>query len=212
MIWLAVVEISVAGWYRWHEARVPPAAQWSAVWPTNNPTCKMADLPANTRRILRYDEGQSVAWNADGLNWEAIFLRWNPGQTALHLAQNHTPKGCLTAAGHILTTISERTWFAVGDLRLPFVIYAIEHTSQPVYVFYCLWDDRASAQGRGALSLNYGNRLTPVWQGLRNPGQRSLELVLTGNLDTPQAEAAVQNLLPQIIRSGSVNAVAGTIK
>ena len=212
VIWLAVVEISVAGWYRWHEARVPPAAQWSAVWPTNNPTCKMADLPANTRRILRYDEGQSVAWNADGLNWEAIFLRWNPGQTALHLAQNHTPKGCLTAAGHILTTISERTWFAVGDLRLPFVIYAIEHTSQPVYVFYCLWDDRASAQGRGALSLNYGNRLTPVWQGLRNPGQRSLELVLTGNLDTPQAEAAVQNLLPQIIRSGSVNAVAGTIK
>ena len=207
VIWVAAVEISVSGWYRWHEARVPPAAQWTVAWPTNNPTCKLTGLPADTRRILRYDEGQSVRWAAEGLDWQAVFLRWNPGQTALHLAQNHTPKGCLTAAGNTVTTISNRVWLAVAGLQLPFTVYALEHTSQPVFVFYCLWDDRANAQGRGALSLNYGNRLTPVWQGLRNPGQRSLELVLTGNLDRTQAEAAVQNLLPQIIRSGPVNAL-----
>jgi exosortase len=206
VLWLAAVEISVSGWYRWHEARVPPAAQWTVAWPTNNPTCKLAGLPADTRRILRYDEGQSVRWEADGLNWQAIFLRWNPGQTALHLAQNHTPQGCLTAAGNTVTTISNRVWLAVAGLQLPFTVYVLEHTSPPVFVFYCLWDDRASAQGRGALSLNYGNRLTPVRQGLRNPGQRSLELVLSGNLDRAQAEAAVQNLLPQIIRSGLINA------
>ena len=79
-------------------------------------------------------------------------------------------------------------------------------------MFYCLWDDRASAQGRGALSLNYGNRLTPVRQGLRNPGQRSLELVLTGNLDVTQAEAAVQSLLPQIIRIDPASPIAGDVK
>ncbi|MEI7534098.1 MAG: exosortase/archaeosortase family protein [Verrucomicrobiae bacterium] len=206
--WLAAVEISVEGWYRWHEARVPPAAQWTVAWPTNNPTFKMAGLPENTRRILRYDEGWTVHWEAEGLNWQAIFLRWNPGQTALHLAQNHTPQGCLTAAGNTVTTITNRVWLDAAGLQLPFTVYALEHTSPPVFVFYCLWDDRASTQGRGALSLNYGNRLTPVRQGLRNPGQRSLELVLSGNLDRAQAEAAVQNLLPQIIRSGPVNAAA----
>ena len=212
VIWLAVVEISVAGWYRWHEARVPPAVQWTVAWPTNNPTLKMAGLPANTRRILRYDEGQSVRWTAEGLDWQAVFLRWDPGRTALHLAQNHTPKGCLTAAGNTVTTISNRLWLAVASLQLPFTVYALEHTSQPVFVFYCLWDDRASAQGRGALSLNYGNRLTPVRQGLRNPGQRSLELVLTGNLDVTQAEAAVQSLLPQIIRIDPASPIAGDVK
>ena len=212
VIWLAAVEISVTGWYRWHEARVPPAAQWTVAWPTNNPTCKLTGLPADTRRILRYDEGQSVRWEADELGWQAVFLRWNPGQTALHLAQNHTPQGCLTAAGNTVTILSNRVWLDAAGLQLPFTVYALEHTSPPVFVFYCLWDDRASTQGRGALSLNYGNRLTPVRQGLRNPGQRSLELVLSGNLDRAQAEAAVQNLLPQIIRSAPVNAPPAAMK
>ena len=212
VIWLAAVEISVAGWYRWHEARVPPAAQWTVAWPTNNPTFKMADLPVATRKILRYDEGQSVRWEADGWGWQAVFLRWNPGRTALHLAQNHTPEICLTAAGNTVTTVSNRVWLDAAGLQLPFTVYALEHTSQPVFVFYCLWDDRASAQGRAMMDLNYGNRLTPVRQGLRNPGQRSLELVLTGNLDIAQAEAAVQNLLPQIIRSGPVNAPTAAMK
>src|SRR5450755_110271 len=107
-------------------------------------------------------------------------------RTVLHLAQNHTPEVCLTAAGHTLTTVSEQAWFEAGGLHLPFIIYSVADTARPVYVFYCLWDDRASAQGRGTLSLTYGNRLAPVLAGLRNPGQRSLEIALTGDLDATQ--------------------------
>ena len=86
------------------------------------------------------------------------------------------------------------------------------NTSKPVYVFYCLWDDRASVQGRGTLSLTYGNRLVPVLAGLRNPGQRSLEIALTGNLEAPQAEAALQSQLEKIISSGPVNLPADGAK
>ena len=153
-----------------------------------------------------------MAWAAEGVEWQAVFLRWQPGRTALHLAQNHTPEVCLTAAGHALKTLSDRTWFTVGGVRLPFIVYAVENTSKPVYVFYCLWDDRASVQGRGTLSLNYGNRLAPMLQGLRNPGQRSLEIALTGNLEATQAEAALQSQLEKIISSGPVNLPADGAK
>ena len=209
VVWVLVVEISVAGWYRWHELRLPPATQWTMAWPTNNPTFKTAVLPDRTRLILRYDEGRSVAWAADGVDWQAVFLRWNPGRTALHLAQNHTPEVCLTAAGHNLTTMSERVWFEVNGLHLPFIVYAVANTPTPVFVFYCLWDDRTRAQGRGTLSLNYGNRLAPVFAGLRNPGQRSLEIALTGNLTESQAEAVLQNQLEQIIQGEPVTLPAG---
>jgi len=200
--WFALVEISVEAWYRWHEARLPAAAAWTMSWPTNNPTCKTISLPERTRQILRYDDGQSVAWETDGLQWQAVFLRWDPGRTPVHLAQNHTPEVCMTAAGHTLKTIAERAWLEAGGQRLPFIVYAVANTPQPVYVFYCLWDDRTSAQGRGTLMLNYGNRLAPVLAGRRNPGQRSLEIALTGNLEEPQAEAALQNQLQKIIQIG----------
>jgi exosortase len=206
--WIATVEISVEAWYRRHEMRLPPATQWTMAWPTDNPTFKTSPLADRARQILRYDEGRSAAWQTDGLEWQAVFLRWNPGRTALHLAQNHTPEVCLTAAGHTLTTISEQSWFEAGGLRLPFIIYSVADTARPVYVFYCLWDDRASAQGRGTLSLTYGNRLAPVLAGLRNPGQRSLEIALTGDLEATQAEAALQNQLQKIIQG----APAGGLK
>ena len=67
--------------------------------------------------------------------------------------------------------------------------------------------DRTSAQGRGTLSLNYGNRLAPVLAGLRNPGQRSLEIAVTGNLNESQAAAAFQNQLQKIIQSQPVPVV-----
>jgi hypothetical protein len=44
------------------------------------------------------------------------------------------------------------------------------------------------------MSLGYGKRLTPVRQGLRNPGQRSLELA-----DAAAAELAVRAELEKIV-------------
>lgn len=198
-LWLVLGEISVEGWYRWHEWRLPPATQWTLAWPTNNPTFKTVTLPERTMQILRYDEGRSVAWSADGLDWQAVFLRWKPGRTALHLAQNHTPEACLTATGNRLTAISDLQWLAVRGLRLPFRVYEVMNAPRPLFVFYCLWDDRANARNFNALFLTYGNRLTPVRQGLRNPGQRSLEMAVSGAADAAAAELAVRAELEKII-------------
>jgi len=198
-IWIFAVEISVEFWYRSHEARLPVAQQWTIAWPTNNPSLKEFPLADAARQILRFNEGRGAAWTENNLDWQAIFLRWNPGRTAVHLAQNHTPEVCITAAGHKLTTISEREWFDVRGLRLPFFVCEVTDMPHPFFVFYCLWDDRASAQGQNTMSLTFGNRLAPVLAGLRNPGQRSLEIAVTGVADAADAEDALREQLKKLV-------------
>jgi exosortase/archaeosortase family protein len=199
--WIVLTEFSVEGWYRWHEARVPAAVQWTVAWPVSNPAFTELALPERTRQILRYDEGRSAAWAAGGSRWQAVFLRWRPGRTAIHLAQNHTPQVCMTAAGHTLKALSPQEWFEVSGLRMPFLAYEVTDAARPLFVFYCLWDDRASAQGFATKSLKYGNRLAPVLAGLRNPGQRSLEIAVAGPASAAEAETAVRAELQTLIKS-----------
>ncbi|HEX9045993.1 MAG TPA: exosortase/archaeosortase family protein [Verrucomicrobiae bacterium] len=201
-VWIGLTEISVESWYRTHESRVAPAVRWTIAFPTNNATLQDQPLSPRTLEILRYDEGRSGAWRESGLQWQAIFLHWNAGRTALHLAQNHTPEVCMTAAGHAVKVIEPQEWIEVGELRLPFAVYEIEEGSEPSFIYYCLWDDRASAQGFQTVILDYGHRLAPVWAGLRNPGQRSLELSLSGANTPAEAEAAVRKMLPKLIAIG----------
>ena len=198
-VWILLTEFSVEAWYRSHEARVPEAAQWTVAWPTNDPAFKELPLTESTLQILRYDEGRSAGWQEGNLTWQAVFLRWKPGRTAIHLAQNHTPAVCMTAAGHTLNAISPQEWFDVNGLRMPFLTYQVMDAPQPLFVFYCLWDDRASAQGFETMELTYGNRLAPVLAGQRNPGQRSLEIAVSGPDSAGEAEAAVRAELERLI-------------
>jgi exosortase len=199
IVWIAVVEISVEGWYRSHEKRLPSTVQWTIAWPVSNSAFKELPLPEQTRQILRYDEGRSGAWPEGGLTWQAVFLRWKPGRTAIHLAQNHTPEICMTAAGHRLKSLSSQEWLDVNGLRMPFLAYQVTDAPQPFFVFYCLWDDRASTQGFQTMGLTYGNRLASVLAGLRNPGQRSLEIAVNGPASAAEAETDLQTELKKLV-------------
>ena len=127
LIWFLLCEISVEGWYRVHESRLPPSAKWTVTCPTNNPSFRKLPFSGKTRHDLRYDEGFNAGWlGVDGLRWQVIFLRWNPGKIAVHLARSHTPQACLPATGrHILST-SEIRLLDVGGLRLPFRHYVAQ--------------------------------------------------------------------------------------
>ncbi|HEX3626234.1 MAG TPA: hypothetical protein VH280_12490, partial [Verrucomicrobiae bacterium] len=69
-----------------------------------------------------------------------------------------------------------------------------------VYVFYCLWEDRAREQSFQTTKLTYGNRLEPVLEGRRNVGQRSLEVVVRGPSNEKAAEAALERQLQTLIK------------
>jgi exosortase len=196
---LLVSEVGVESWYRWHEAKLSPIPQWTVVWPRENSTFRQADIPRATRRILRFDEGTDASWSENGARWQAIALMWKPGRTALHLAQGHTPDVCLTAAGHKLEPNAELKRFEVNGLSLPFRCYTVADGGQTFHVFYCLWDERTATGSFSQKSMTYGTRLAPVLAGIRNPGQRSLELAIWGYPDKASAEGALTDQLLKLI-------------
>ena len=203
VLWIVLVEVAVEWWYRSHEARLAPSAVWTIDWPRQNATYHELPLSAAARSLLRFDEATNAAWTDEGLRWQVIFLRWNPGRTALHLAKTHSPEICLTAAGRNLVSSSEVKWFEAGGLRLPFRSYAVADSEPPLHVFYCLWDERASqsrSAGFDTTLLSYENRLRPVLSGQRNPGQRSLEVAVSGIAIPAEAEAAFTRELKRVIR------------
>jgi len=207
LIWLVLVEAGVESWYRWHEARLPKSVAWSVEWPRNNPTFTEQTLSQKTVQLLRYDEGGSGTWReADGTLWQMIYLRWLPGRVAVHLAKTHTPDVCLPAAGRTVEANPDLEHLTVKGLRLPFRSYTMTEPGRTSYVFYCLWQDRALERFFQKEDLgDYGNRWTAVWQGKRNLGQRSLEVVISGSADMAEAKAALLRQLQTMVKiSGQV--------
>ena len=198
-LWLLFVEFGVETWYRGHERHLPAAVEWQVSWPTNNASFKWRDFGADTVRILRFSDGCNATWRQEELQWQVVFLHWKPSIIAVRLAEGHTPEVCLTAAGHILSGKSELQNFNVHGLQLPFRFYQLSDTPQPVFVAYCLWSDRAGLQQFSATGLSYAKRLGSVLSGVRNTGQRSIEIMLYGVNDLPEAINSVKNLVDQIL-------------
>ena len=162
-----LTEIGVASWYRTHEAHLPPAQQWTILWPTNHPTFKDQPIEADALQMLKCDENRRAGWQEDGRQWQVIFIQWNPG-TRVQLG--HSPNICMTAAGHTLTTVANYEWFDVDGLRLPFSGFEVMDTPQPFYIFYCLWNDRLSAMGSNHLFVAF--REPPCTRADRNAQYR----------------------------------------
>jgi hypothetical protein len=131
---------------------------------------------------------------------QAIFLRWKPGRTAVHLAKTHTPEACVTAGGRELVSKSDLRLFKADGRQLPFRSYVFKDADGPLHVYYCLWEDRGGRQDFDSARLTYENRLAPVLAGRRLCGQRSLELALWGFADDQEAEAAAAQEIEKIVR------------
>lgn len=204
LAWIVIVELATEAWYRVHEKPVAVSAVWHPVLTSDLPGFHQIGFTRESRQFLRFDEGLNIAWKEmDGLRWQAIYLRWNPGKVAVCLARNHTPQDCLLASGHQLVGRSELQLVSVAGLELPFRHYLAGRADAPLHVFYCLWEDRAGGQASEGEWLTYSNRLKAVREGRRNCGQRSLELAIWGAANETQAEAALGRLARRIVRLGN---------
>src|SRR5262249_40440098 len=98
--WLVGVGGGAEFWYRSHEGVGAKAVTWQVEFPGESPGFRELPFTDKTKQFLRYDEGYNGAWQEGAeQRWQAVFLRWNPGRIAVHLAKSHTPEVCLTAAG-----------------------------------------------------------------------------------------------------------------
>ena len=201
--WIVFAEIATESWYRLHERHLPPPITWSVSLPIDNASYKPQPFSERVSRFLRYDEGVRGGWQADdGARWQAIFLRWNPGRTAVNLASSHTPEGCVTASGRELLEKSDIQFVTVEGLRLPFRFYVFRALSGPLHVAYCLWQDRADDAPFDQTSARYASRFAHVLAGRRNCGQRSLELAVWGIDDNAAAEAALSRQIGKLVVRG----------
>ena len=198
-LWLLLVEIGVESWYRIHEATLPVSIKWGVNWPTNNPTFHSQPLPPENLRILRFDEGQRVEWQEADHLWQVVFLRWNPGSIAVRLALSHTPTTCLPTAGHQFTEETNQVFLQVHGLSLPFRFYRLDDTPKPVFIAYCLWEDRAVNQNIFVFWVTKSRRLDPVLAGQRNLGQRAIEIGVTGVDNFGAARQLVGDMLEKVI-------------
>jgi exosortase len=198
--WILAIEAGKELWYRSHESRVSKIIPWHLVSPRQAAEFQELPFSEKAKRLLRFDEGSNISWRSDdGARWQAIFLRWNPGRIAAHLAKSHTPEVCLTAAGRQFESHSELLMIPVHGLNLPFLVYVTKNESPPLRVYYCLWDDHDRAETLVTAELTYANRLSAVLAGRRNCGQRSLEIAVAGVIGLADSQASLTHELKKLI-------------
>lgn len=199
ILWLAACEAGVESWYARHESQVNPRPTWNVRLPTDVFGFRELPFEARTIQLLRFDEGHNAIWSdVDGTRCQAIFLRWDPGRIAVHLARSHTPEVCLTSSGRKLAGGMEPRSVAVNGLSLTFDVYHAE--SEGLWVYYCLWEDGSSGDSNETANLTYSNRLRPVAEGRRNRGQRSLEIAVWSQAEAEEVHARVTRLLQSLVR------------
>jgi len=188
-------------WYRSHEIKHPGVFHWSVNLPKNNPTFQEVELPPRTVQLLGHDEGATGRWQeSDGSQWTAYFLRWLPRSIhSVIMSRIHRPDRCLPAAGMGQVADAGIKYFAVGNLKLPFRRYTYEADGKAIHVFFCQWEDGSEKQ-MGLLGSNESDRLHSVLVGRRKVGNQSLELMVIGYATLEEADRALAEHLPQLIR------------
>jgi exosortase len=198
IVWLVACEVFVQSWYGRHESKVVAGPTWTVECPAQTAGYREIPFSENVNRMLRFDEGRNAIWPVGDMRTQIIFLRWDPGRVAVHLARSHTPEVCLTMAGHKLAGGLESRTIPVGDLALPFDVY--HAANEGLWVYYCLWEDGFSGSANATERLTYQNRLRPVLEGRRNRGQRSLEIAIWSNADAEEVHSRVTALVQSIVR------------
>jgi exosortase/archaeosortase family protein len=200
-VWLAIVEISVAAWYR-SPSKDPAATRWSVQWPVNEKSYKEIPVGRTAQTLLRYDEGGGARWEmADGHIINMFFFRWLPGRTAALFVKNHRPDICLPAAGMTMRSESNIRIITVNDMSLPVRAYRFDNQGTPLHVYYCYWDGRISSEIAAHPKEDWtaSGRLAATRSGKRDVGAQMLELAVWGYNDDADAERALADQLSALI-------------
>lgn len=199
--WLLAILVATQAWYHFRSLSHDDGSRWSVVLPTHASGFKEIELPPRSVQLLRHDAGATGVWTEnDGSEWSLYFFRWNPtGITSIFRARQHRPDVCLPASGLRLVEDAGFEQFSVHGLTLPFRKYTYESAGKSLHVFFCQWEDGAKRQS-GVAESEQGGRVKAAWDGRRNMGQQSLELILSGYNTPAEAGEALRARLPGLIK------------
>ena len=194
MLWLVAVFAGTEWWFR----TAPP---------TEMPSWRFAPPEASTPvaiepravEMLQYDSGTARQWRDQaGRRWIAFFFEWLPGPSRSRLlAQMHRPEECLPAGGFRLVSDRGTVGVKVAAADLAFRAHVFEQHGRFVFVYFCL----AQSGGSGAERKSTQRAgLDAVVRRERNLGQQILELVLFDCASAEEADAALREALPELVR------------
>jgi len=201
LVWFLLEEAAVETWYRGHEPEWQ-GWSWSIRWPEDRKDLQRFEIPHRSRRLLLCDESQAARWTeTDGSDWSVYWIRWNPGNPQAEAAKVHRPDVCLNSEGAIMDKDLGTHRIRIGDLELPFHCYLFRTGGKPLFVFFCLDEERP---GRPAMIANPQFEETDMFQrareGRRRIGQQSLEIAITGSPSEHKAQEAFRARLQQMMQ------------
>jgi exosortase len=227
LCWLLLVELMVEGWYRSHEEKMEPGMKWTDAWPQAASGFHDIPIADEIKRALRFDRGREAVWSAidpDGsptaAQWIMFFFRWEPGTSSILLARAHRPDVCLPTTGwREMSEAPLRNYPVTEKFALPFRHYSfvrkVESQSKLyAHAFFCLREDAVGVKNKnaGVFALKSeipgpwvrADRVNAVLEGLRNPGQQVIELILITPeaIQPAEAEKRFAELLPSLVRVG----------
>ena len=200
---IASSTVNLGGDFHHVESGFKDSATWSLKWPETEAAFKEVPIAKKAAEMLRYDDAKQAQWlAADGTRWQLSWFYWKPGQSAGYLAKSHNPLVCMPAAGYEVSSVSPPQSAEVQGLRLPFRIYSFAQDRSTVYILYTRWDDRATEQSFATEGVSRFNRLTSVWRGRGNHGQRVASLAVWGAHGSDEARALLLDQLEKVLAVG----------
>ena len=195
--WILLAEVSIEGWFRWHERGIGKNPQWTVQWPRDERDFADQEMQERAAAVLKYSQAEAVGWrDEDGHFWSMYFIRWDPGRVSRRLGASHTPAICLPAVGHEMVERRPVTILEINGLAMPFTPYRFRRGNWEFYVYHCLWEDR---DRNLPVPFSQGDRIRAALRGERNLGQRILGISLLGPESFAEAEERIIERLKAIV-------------
>ena len=191
----------VYGWYARNEG--PAAPGWNLAEPTAEPGYMSYPIDRRTSVMLRHNQGWSAKWRtSEGQPLHGFYFEWEAGQTPADNMNVHAPGNCLGAMGIQSRGEAEPFVVMLNDRRLTVRLLRFEDAGRPLFIAYLVSSLRQNedAAAMGSFDYSYQYRLEAVWKGLRNGGQRLIEIGLWDEPSESKAREVFQKLIQAHLR------------
>ena len=193
---LAILLLSIVGtryWFAIHEQEIPLAAEWD-IHPLSRPGVIPITVPEATRKLLFNPTGFSEKWfGKDGEQGQVFYFRWPPGRIAVQsILAMHSPVVCLSSIGMRLKYQLPSVVIQRDGITLQFQCRVFEQNGRFIYVYNAMPLSYQLPSGEiEALDDSPKGRLRSLFKGLRNRGQRMVEIAFWNLPDEEVAKKAL---------------------
>jgi hypothetical protein len=189
-------------WFRSHERQFSVSGRWD-LRPRSGTDILPVAVPESTLKLLLNPVGFSEKWmGMHGEHGQVFYFRWPRGRIAVQsILAMHTPAVCLSNIGMKLVSQLPPERISINGISFQFHSWLFEQNGHSVYVFNAMpLDVNMPESVIEGLDDSPGGRLRSLLAGLRNNGQRMIEVAFWNLPD----ELAARESLVRYLREATV--------